>query len=387
MAEYAVAQSDEAGSGRAGAALAEQLLHGLGGEKPDAVVAFASARYDYLELLAALQEISGAGVLVGASSAGEFTSDIPHEHCACAVGIRAPEMRFTTGLGRHVSTDPRGAADQAVGDFQRGITPEYPYHTALVLTDALAGHAETLVEQITLRTGGSHQLVGGGAGDDARFHRTHVFCGTEAVDDAVVALEILSPKPLGIGVEHGWRPAGAGMRVTAAEGTRLISLNALPAAQAFEEYAAATGQGFDPDQPLPFFLHNVLGIDTGVGHKLRVPLSVARDGSVLCAAEVPVGATVHIMTAEAGPAEAARNAVGAALRQLRDHEAGAAIFFDCVATRLRTGRDFGLELGAIQQALGKAPFAGCNTYGQIARAEGQFSGFHNCTAVVCVLPR
>jgi len=33
-----------------------------------------------------------------------------------------------------------------------------------------------------------------------------------------------------------------------------------------------------------------------------------------------------------------------------------------------------------------AGFVGCNTYGQIARAEGQFGGFHNCTAVVCVLP-
>jgi hypothetical protein len=30
--------------------------------------------------------------------------------------------------------------------------------------------------------------------------------------------------------------------------------------------------------------------------------------------------------------------------------------------------------------------AGCNTFGQIARGEGQFSGFHNCTAVVCIIP-
>ena len=33
-----------------------------------------------------------------------------------------------------------------------------------------------------------------------------------------------------------------------------------------------------------------------------------------------------------------------------------------------------------------ASYVGCNTHGQIARAEGQFGGFHNCTAVVCVLP-
>lgn len=386
MAQYAVAQTDASESRNAGSILGEQLLEGLGGAAPEAVVVFASARYDYSALLTALRDTCRPEVLVGASSAGEFTSDVPHEHSACALGLRSPEMQFAAGIGRDIARDPRAAADAAVHSFRGVNSQEYPYRTALVLTDALAGHAETTVEQIMLRTGGSYQLVGGGAGDDARFQRTHVFYGTEAVEDAVVALEILSNKPLGIGLEHGWRPSGDAMRVTAADGMRLISLNAMQAVQAFEEHAERTEQQFDRNQPLPFFLHNVLGIDTGFGHKLRVPLSVEADGSVTCAAEVPVGATVNIMEAKASPAEAAANAVGSAMDRLQGHKPGAALFFDCVATRLRTGRDFGLELGAIQEALGDAPFAGCNTYGQIARAEGQFSGFQNCTAVVCVLP-
>jgi hypothetical protein len=41
----------------------------------------------------------------------------------------------------------------------------------------------------------------------------------------------------------------------------------------------------------------------------------------------------------------------------------------------------------VQEELGEVPYAGFNTYGQIAQSAGQFSGFHNCTAVVCVLPR
>ena len=51
------------------------------------------------------------------------------------------------------------------------------------------------------------------------------------------------------------------------------------------------------------------------------------------------------------------------------------------------GKDFGVELQSVQDVLKGATFAGCNTYGQVARAEGQFSGFHNCTAVVCAIPR
>ena len=60
--------------------------------------------------------------------------------------------------------------------------------------------------------------------------------------------------------------------------------------------------------------------------------------------------------------------------------------FDCVATRLRLGRAFEDELRACASLLDPAGFVGCNTYGQIARSEGQVSGFHNCTAVVCLLP-
>ena len=168
---------------------------------------------------------------------------------------------------------------------------------------------------------------------------------------------------------------------------RLVSLNMVPAVEVFREHAEASGQRFDPDDPIPFFLHNVLGLETGQGHKLRVPLGVQRDGSVLCAADIPTGAIVYIMGASAGSAiEAASAATRDAVQQLGSHQPGVALFFDCVATRLRLGEEFGAELDSLARIISPAAYAGCNTYGQIARAEGQFGGFHNCTAVVCVMP-
>ena len=83
---------------------------------------------------------------------------------------------------------------------------------------------------------------------------------------------------------------------------------------------------------------------------------------------------------------AASRATEAAVASLRGHKPGAALFFDCVATRLRMGEVFGFELESVAKVLDGADLVGCNTYGQIARAEGQFGGFHNCTAVVMVLP-
>jgi hypothetical protein len=50
------------------------------------------------------------------------------------------------------------------------------------------------------------------------------------------------------------------------------------------------------------------------------------------------------------------------------------------------GDEFSDEVAAVRQQLAGADLVGCNTHGQIARGEGQFDGFHNCTAVVVVVP-
>jgi hypothetical protein len=374
-------------SEEAGRHLADQINEAFANAAPDAAILFASSRFDYEKLLESFSRRCSPAVLVGSSSAGEFTGAAQGQGTACALAIRSKELRFSAGVGCDVSSDRGKVAQDVVSAFRGMSTYDHPYRSALIMTDALAGHADDLVEQLTLLTSGKYQFAGGGAGDDAQFARTHVFYGNRAFTDAVVGLEILSHKPLGIGVSHGWTPASPPLRVTESAGSCVVSLNGLPAVEAFEEHAGATKQHFDPAAPLPFFLHNILGIATQSGHRLRVPLAVNPDGSVNCAAEIPTGARVHIMkTTSDSAVTAASNATSAAVQALRGEKPGAALFFDCVATRLRIGDVFGFELESVTRVLGGAQLVGCNTYGQIARADGQFGGFHNCTAVVVVLP-
>jgi hypothetical protein len=374
-------------SAAAGREIGERLRNGLSGNSPDALILFASSRHDYAALLGAIDETCRPGVLVGCSSAGEFVSLERAEGAASAVGIRSDQMCFAAGLGRNLREDRRHAAEEIVASFDGLRTHQYPHRAALVLVDALAGYTDDFIEQLSVVTLGNYQFFGGGAGDDALFSRTHVFCGREAVADAAVALEILSSKPIGVGVSHGWVPAGEPLRVTEGYGATVVSFNALPAVEAFEEYARESGQPFDKSDPLPFFLHNVLGIDTGSGYKLRVPLAVNADGSISCASDIPAGAAVRIMkTTDGSAVDAAMTAATSALRQMGNARPEVALFFDCVATRLRMGSEFGMEMEALQRTLGDIQYAGCNTYGQIARSEGQFSGFHNCTATVALLP-
>jgi len=304
-------------------------------ENPDAVVVFASGDYHHEALLRALRETCQAGVIVGSSSAGALRS-------ACALAIRSREMKFSAGRGTRVSADRTAAAEQVSSTFAGLRSDDYEYRTALVLTDALAGHAGELIELLTVATGGGYEYAGGGARDEATPSRTHVFCGTEVLTDACVALEILSRQPLGVGVQHGWTPNSEPMRVTDAQGSRLISLDGLPAVQAFEAHAARTGQTLDRESPLPFFLHNLLGIDTRRGHRLRVPLSIDADGAITCAADIPAGARVHIMKGTITSASrAATAAAHSAMTALRGR-AAEGMLFDVVATRLRLGDLFGV---------------------------------------------
>ncbi len=381
----AVVSTDVSASAEAGRDLASQIIDKLG-SPAQAIILFAAPEHDHKSLLAALREASSSGVIVGASSAGEFTNEVHGTGLACALALAGDDVAFAASVGRDLKRDPGAAARQIASGFAGPSTPQFEHRAALVLTDALAGYADVLVDELTLATAGQYQFFGGGAGDNARFQRTTVFCGEEVLADAAVALEILSSKPLGVGVSHGWEPASRPLRVTEADGMRLIGLDGLPAVEVFEEHAETSGKSIDRGEPIPFFLHNILGIETGAGYRLRVPLAVLPDGSVLCAAEIPVGAVVRIMrTTLASAVEAAERAADAAVSSMPSRPV-AALFFDCVATRLRMGEQFEEELAGLQGRLGPVPVTGCNTHGQIARAEGQFQGFHNCTAVVCAFP-
>jgi hypothetical protein len=386
--QVAVSHTTLPSSKEAGAYLARSVREKLAGAVPDVMILFASPEYVYSDLLSALNEAGQPRILVGCSSAGEFSGCSTGNSSASVMAIRSDDIVFNAAVGTNLRQDRTAAINQVLPAFTASEHTDHPYRCALVLTDALAGYADELIHEITVHTKGTYQLFGGGAADDAKFHETHVFLGTSTFADSVLVLEMLSKRPIGLGVMHGWKPSGAPLRVTEAKGNRLISLNATPAVEIIEEHARQTGQVFMRTDPLPFFLHNVIGIDTGDGYKLRVPLALEEDGSLVCASEIPMGSTVHIMIGNAETAcDAARHATQAAISGLQGAEHAGSLLFDCAATRLRLGKEFGDELKAVAETLGSENFAGCNTYGQIVRSDGQFNGFHNCTAVVLAIPK
>ena len=258
MTRTVSAYSEQSHSVRAGKELAFKIEDKIG--QPDAVIVFLSSRHDFGAVLGCLSENFPSATLVGCSSAGEFSSDYQGEGSSTAFAISSDEMRFASSFATEISGQPESAAKALLARFRGFDEGRYPYRSALVLNDALAGSADELVRMLNLHTGGKYKFFGGGAGDDAAFSRTHVFCGTQMASNAAVALEILSMKPIGVGVRHGWGAATEPMRVTSSAGTAVRSLDAIATRDVFEEHARSTGQTFDTEAPLGFFLHNIAGM-------------------------------------------------------------------------------------------------------------------------------
>lgn len=212
MTEAAIAIVWDDSATDAGKKLGLEIKAKLKGRAPHAVLVFASSRYNYEELLTALDLECSPEFMVGCSSAGEFTKEERKEGAVCAVGLWSDRLKFAAGVGKNIRSSQSSAAEEMVSSFKGLHSHDHKYHTAIVMSDALAGYTDDFIQELTLKTGGKYQLVGGGAGDDAKFHETEVFFGKKSYKDAAVALEIVSNEPIGIGVQHGWEASSRAMR-------------------------------------------------------------------------------------------------------------------------------------------------------------------------------
>jgi hypothetical protein len=123
----------------AGRELADSVLQKLNASCPDVLIVFASPEFDFPLLLATLGAACQPRLIVGCSSAGEFSGCATGNASVSVMAIRADDILFRARLGTGLRSDFRGALDQVMPVFSGGDHPDFPYRNALVLTDALAG--------------------------------------------------------------------------------------------------------------------------------------------------------------------------------------------------------------------------------------------------------
>ena len=152
MTEFSFSHTAIEESESAGEFLGKDLVGKLGGKAPDMVLLFSSSRFEAKGLLKALNEHSGSPIVVGCTCAGEFVPGVMGTGSISALAIRSSEMRFSIGLGRNIDKDPEGAVNDLISGLKCGGDFSYPFRTLLVLTDALAGQAQEMIDLLNQQT-------------------------------------------------------------------------------------------------------------------------------------------------------------------------------------------------------------------------------------------
>ncbi len=371
--------------------IGRELRAGLAQESPALVMAFASTAQPLGEVTAGLSAAFPGAIVLGASTAGEFTQDRDAKGSTAAFAL-AGDYRVFAGMGDGLKAEPERAVARAVEGLPSSLHG-YPHRTALLLLDPLAGNGEEATLLAAAHLGADVRLAGGAAGDDLHMKSTRVACGSRAEGDAVVVAVVFSKSPLGVGVCHGHQPVSPQLRVTRAEGNVVREIEGRPAWNVWVEQTAhlARQHGYDPahmtsEQEGAYLLRYEAGLATGSEYKIRAPLSRSSDGAIHFACGIAEGSVIRITESVAErQVDSARQAARRARAQLAGPPAGALVF-DCICRNLILDRDFHRAVRGMSDELGGVPLAGFETYGEIALDAGDMSGFHNTTSVVLAFP-
>lgn len=356
----------------------------LAGRAAKLLIIFCSDRYELTELLAGVEELSGAAHVIGCSTAGEIATSGPSDAGVVVAALGGDGFSVSTAVATNASADLRAAGEYAASCMEK--LDEREHRALILLTDGLAGDQQEIVRGAHSVLGAGVPLVGGCAGDDLKMSRTFQLGGGRVLTNAVVAAAVGSDAPMGIGVRHGWRRVGEPVLVTRSGQNRVYEIDDRPALDVYiERVNPPEIARRDPAAFTQFARTHPLGLSRRSGEDQVRFIGEANfeDRSLGCIAEVPVAATAWFMEGDADSVGAATDAACLdALAPLCGQPPRGMLAFDCIARRGVLG-EHGIhqEIERVASASGGAPVAGFYTYGEIARTRG-VGGFHNQTLVV-----
>lgn len=336
-----------------------------------------------------LQEAWPAVVIAGCTSAGliDRHGNVGGRVQITLLGGPGFEARaVAAGLDGSTSREAGWVAAQAfnqLGHFS-GPPGESQHQVLLLLVDGLTGDTNDIVRGAYDAVGASTPIVGGCAGDDLAMESTYQLTGSTVMTRSVVGVALRSTAPIGLGVRHGWTPAGQPMTVTSVEGTALLGLDDRPALDVYLEALGLSDEDITSRDLAVASQTRPLGLESRGGHHVRF----VRGGdlerrSVEFLVALPEGELVTLMEGDTDSViGAAGDAVEQAVAEIGGDPLGV-IAFDCVACRGVIGDDqLDAEIDQVTQHLAPdAVVSGLYTYGEIARRGGAL-GFHNQTMVV-----
>ncbi len=367
------------------AAAVEATDAALTGTDPKLTIVFASSRFDLEPLVSTIAARTPGVPMIGCTTAGEISAGSAGEDTV-AVTILGGDFDVVTRSATDAGHDLY-AAGARVAEAVADLAPS-GHQLLMLLTDGLVGDQREIVRGAYSEVGAAVPLVGGCAGDDAAMVETFQIIDGRVHSGSVVAAAIGSSSPIGVGVEHGWRPIGEPMLVTRSEGTSVFELDHAPALDVYcDRFGASALLDGTEEEFSTFAITHPLGLRRRVGEEVRFISGGEFDRRSLCSvAEIPQGSLVWMMEGDRESVlEGTEQSCRAALDALDGNDPIGLILFDCIARRNVLGPEgVESEMDLISAVGPVVPTAGFYTYGEIARTHGT-RGFHNQTLVTLAI--
>ena len=393
MIKTGVGRSNNPDAIKAGAEACQQALDQAGG-KANLIIVFSTVAYEQEKMLEGVKSVSKEIPLVGCSDSGEITTESPVSKYVAVMAINSDAIEFTIGIGSGTDKDSHKAGAMAARKMKEKAKGDISLF--IMLMDGLAENGAAAVRGVQEVLGKNFPIMGGSAGDDFIFEKTYQYHNDQIFTNAVIGIGFSGKFSFGVGVRHGWEPLGLPMKVTKAEGAKLIEINNRPALSIYEDYFGKKAEELikEPLAKMAYTYPLGMSVEGSTELLLRDVVIANEKGEITCAAEIPEGSEIRLMLGDQDKAiQAAREAAEGALTQLKGKKPKIVLIFNCMARCKLLGQGIRTqdEIVAIQEVLGKdVPLIGFYTYGEIAPVGGilgpkTFSVFHNETMALLAL--
>jgi hypothetical protein len=380
---------------QAGSDAAAQALVELGGPA-NLIIAFITERYEPGAALQAIRSETNTAPLFGCATGGVITPQGLATDGVAVMALRSEDLSIAMAAeAAHPTPGRTGEAIAKTLARQVAMSgAEDDYGVALTLINPFNCHPTQVVGNIMDGLGPQCPLAGAVSAGvnvalDAGQETQPMEIGPSLQVNTVSTALLRSPVPIGIGVGHGFKPAGRPLVVTRSASNLVYELNGQPA---FEVYWKMWGdelpQADSPELSATLKRHPLGLPQIGGEYLVRDPAGIKPNGAIEFAATVPENAVVHVMTGDQEDIiAAARAAAQQAMDGLAGRSAAAAIIFDCVSRLDLLGDAAGVEIDHIRNVIGdQTPCIGFFSWGEIAAPPGlALAALHNKAVVVCAL--
>ena len=360
-------------------------LAGLAGAEPAVVFVFPPCR-EGLDAEVALAQTLTAAPVVGMTGNSTLGQAGASEDEVMALALAAP-CSASAAVVRSASSDPTAAGRDAATYALAGVEG-VPGERALVMfVDTRSGDQADVIAGAYDAAGPTVPLTGGAAGgpEPAQIAEGRV------MTDAVVAVAVVAPVAIGVGLAHGCQPRAAPSIVTKADGRTLLQLDGRRAEDVYlEKLGHADTALADGEFERLAVVHPLAQPELSGDVRLRHVLGRTGQGGLMCATHLPANAAVEFTDEEPdGIVVSAWDAVTSAIKGLHGAPPRAALIFDCAGRKRALaikGETLEREASALIDSFGDAPppLAGLYTHGEIGRVRGAKGDRNHAVVVIAI---